>query len=404
MSSLPRVITVDPTGIIAQQVRAAFELMDYLVVQIDVPGPTEALEELERGGIDTVISAWNPGNGMQGWELAAKLKQINEDVKIMLLGEKEDTELDEEMLEQSPFIYLKRPFDIPQLIRVLKAAVTPGGDIFAARDVVTSGGGGATSERVDLGPIPSVDEERAGQVMQALLTDLNPLAAMLATRKGETVVGRTTMGDIDYDYMTGLFGDTTNLTIEMRDITGGNTQVFQFYDGDTYDVFMLSVGLHHFLIIVFDGADGAKQLGAVSRYGRRHAEDLVAVIGPAAFLIQRSVEEEEEEEPQVRRRSEQARKSATQEMAVPELARAELGNSGDADEEEEPAEMVSSIPQLEAIADDEFDADALFGDDFDEAAADDMFSLDALGEIATDEGKKGTLDWDKAKELGILDD
>ena len=65
MASLPRIITVDPTGSIHQQIRAAFDLMDRLVVQIDVPGPQEALEELERGGIDTVIAAWNLGNGVQ---------------------------------------------------------------------------------------------------------------------------------------------------------------------------------------------------------------------------------------------------------------------------------------------------------------------------------------------------
>jgi CheY-like chemotaxis protein len=401
MASLPRVITVDPTGVIPQQIRAAFELMDYLVVQIDVPGPTEALEELERGGIDAIISAWNPGNGMQGWELAAKLKQINSDVSIILLGEKEDTELDEEILAQSPFVYLKRPFDIPQLIRVLKAAVKNGGDIFAAV-AAPAGSSGSSAPTKDMGPVPSVDVDRAGQVMQALLTDLHPISAMLASRKGEIVVGRTTMGDIDYDYMTGLFSETTTLIVEMRDITGGNTQVFQFYDGDTYDIFMLSVGLHHFLIIVFDGADGARQLGAVSRFGRRHAEDLVAVIGPAAFLIQRTAPDDEEDELQVRRKSEQARKVATQEMAIPELARADL--SSGSDEEEEPAEMESSIPQLEAIADDTFDADALFGDDFDESAVEDMFNLDVLGEIAADEGKKGTLDWDRAKELGIIDD
>jgi DNA-binding response OmpR family regulator len=402
MASLPRIITVDPTGIIPQQIRAAFELMDYLVVQIDVPGPTEALEELERGGIDAVISAWSLGNGVQGWALAAELKKVQEDISIIVLGEKADTELDEETLSQSPFVYLKRPFDIPQLIRVLKAAVKNGGDIFAAIEAPKSSSS-AVAVMLDMGPIPMVDETRAGEVMQGLLTDLNPIAAMLATRTGEIVVGRTTMGDIDYDYMAGLFSTMTNVTVEMRDITGGNTQVFQFYDGDTYDVFVLSVGLHHFLVIVFDGADGGRQLGAVSRFGRRHAEDLVAVMGPAAFFIQPAIPQEE---PEVRRKSEQARKVATQEMAIPELARAQLGSDDAIDEEDddEPTEMESSIPQLEAIADDAFDADALFGDDFDEAAADDMFSLDVLEEIAADEGKKGTLDWDHAKELGILDD
>ena len=38
MASLPRILTVDPSGSIPQQVRSAFDLMDRLVVQIDVPG------------------------------------------------------------------------------------------------------------------------------------------------------------------------------------------------------------------------------------------------------------------------------------------------------------------------------------------------------------------------------
>ena len=33
MASLPRIITVDPTGSIPQQIRAAFDLMDRLIIQ-----------------------------------------------------------------------------------------------------------------------------------------------------------------------------------------------------------------------------------------------------------------------------------------------------------------------------------------------------------------------------------
>ncbi|MDQ7026763.1 MAG: hypothetical protein Q9P44_14540, partial [Anaerolineae bacterium] len=70
----------------------------------------------------------------------------------------------------------------------------------------------------------------------------------------------------------------------------------------------------------------------------------------------------------------------------------------------EEAEPESVMPQLEAIAEDEFDPDALFASDFDEKAAEDLFSLDALEDLSTDDGQKGTLDWDRAIELGILDD
>jgi len=400
MASLPRIITVDPTGSIPQQIRAAFDLMDRLVVQIDVPGPTEALEELERGGIDVIVAAWNVGDGTQGWELAAKMRQIDTDVKIMLLGDYEDTELDDEMLEQSPFVYLKRPFDIPQLISVLRAALD-GGDIFAALNVQASAG---PSAKVDLGPVPTVNADKADEVMQQVMYDINPLAAMLATRDGDIVVGRTTMGELDYDYMARLIGSTAEMNMHMRDVIGGNLQTLQFYDGSDYDVYVLSVGLHHFLALVFDGKEGAGQIGNVKRYGSSNAEDLIAVIGPSAFLVQRSLPQENTAE--VRRKSDRAKKIATQEMAIPELARAELGSgssSGAAEEDEAPV-IESSMPKLDAIDDSDFDPDALFGSDFDEDSADDLFSLDALESLAADDGKKGTIDWDDAMQLGILDD
>ena len=399
MASLPRIITVDPIGSIPQQVRAAFDLMDRVVIQIDVPDPAEALVELERGGIDTIIAAWNLGNGTLGWELAAQLHKVDENVKIILLGDYDDTELDDEILEQSPFVYLKRPFNIPQLIKVLRTAVDDG-DIFAAANARTEP---APSVTVNLGPVPKVNAAKADEIMQGVIYDLNPIAAMLATRDGEIVVGRTTMGDVDYDYMASLIGSTAKMNIDMRDVIGGNLQTLQLYDGSDYDVFVLSVGLHHFLTIVFDGKDGANQIGAVRRFGSKRAEDLIATIGPAAFLVQRSAPEPEPED--VRRKSEQGKKLVTQETAIPELARANLGTSENESVSQEAAPVLASVvPQLEAIADDAFDADLLFGDDFDLDSADDLFSLEALEDLDFGDNKKGTIGWDDAEQLGIIKD
>lgn len=399
MAALPRIITVDPTGSIPQQIRAAFDLMDILVIQIDVPDPSEALAELERGGIDTVIAAWNLGNGSQGWELAAQLRKVDENVKIMLLGDYEDTELDDEMREQSPFVYLKRPFNIPQLIKVLRTAID-GGDIFAAVNARTEP---APSTTVNLGNVPKVNADKADEIMQGVIYDLNPIAAMLATRDGEIVVGRTTMGDVDYDYMASLIGSTAKMNIDMRDVIGGNLQTLQLYDGSDYDVFVLSVGLHHFLTIVFDGKDGANQIGAVRRFGSKRAEDLIATIGPAAFLVQRSTPDPEPEE--VRRKSERSKTLVTQETAIPELARANLGASEDELVSKETNPVIeSAMPKLDAIADDAFDADLLFGDNFDLGDADDLFSLEALEDLDFEDNKKGTIGWDDAEQLGIIKD
>lgn len=394
MASLPRIITVDPTGSIPQQVRAAFDLMDRLVVQIDVPGAAEALEEMKRGGISGVIAAWEPGDGMQGWELAGRLRQIDAEVRIILLGDYGDTEMDEEMLSQSPFVYLKRPFDIPQLINVLKAVLDKG-DI---KEAIRLPAGPVASAVTNMGPVPSVNDKKATDIVSSLMRDLNAMAILLATREGEVLLEHGTLHDINRDEITRGVIKAVLTTIDLRDIIGGNTTALQFYDGDAYDVYLISVGLHHFLLILFEGTRGGKEFGAVSRYGRRASEDLIGVIGAPAWFIQRFVVEPTPE-PEVRRKSVQV-KTATQEMAIPELQKANLSPSTP---EPEPV-VESAMPQLEAIAAGDFDADALFGMDFDEDGADDLFNLDAMEDLASDEGKKGTLDWDRARELGLLND
>ena len=400
MASLPRIITVDPSGNIKQQISAATDLMDRFVAQIDVPSANYALEEVEiqKGKISAVIAAWEAGDGMQGWALAGKIRQIDPDVAIILLGDYEDTELDEEMLEQSPFIYLKRPFDIPQFIRVLEAALD-GKDMRAALATKKATATIAVVEE-NWGPIPALDVAKAEGIMQGVISDLNPISALLCTRDGHVLVARGTTEYLDIDELSLYVRKSVLSNLDLRELIGNNSQAFVFYDGDEYDIFVLSVGLHHFMTIIFGGKDGARQLGAVSRFGRRHAEDLIGLLGLNAWMLQQPIVVEPE--PQEIVRKSKAR-GTTQEIEVaPELARAIIGSDTGGSKDE--AEPESVMPQLEAIAEDEFDPDALFASDFDENTADDLFSLDALEDLTVEEGKKGTLDWDTATKLGLLGD
>jgi len=387
MASLPRVVTVDPNNNIPQQIRAAFDLMDRLVVQIDVPGAEEALDEVKRGGCDVVIAAWNLGAHTKGWELAGRIRQASEDVSIMVLGDESDTEMDADMLEQSPFVYLRRPFDIPQLIRVLNAALD-GGNIFDAVHAPAS----TVRSIEDMGPVPNINRERATAVLQCLQTDLQALALLLADREGKIVVEQGTMMDINREELTHTVLSAVLTTLDLRDIIGGNAAALQFFDGDQYDVFLLSVGLHHFLCIVYEGTRGSRELGAVNRYGRRAAEDLIGVLGAEAWLIQRV----QREETKVVRKS-QARSQPAEEEPLPQLEPAQLSTS----ELQQVQEREERL-QLEAIDEDTFDPDALFSDDFDENAADDLFSMDKLEDLAKFDGPKGTIDGEQAEQLGLL--
>lgn len=392
MAALPRIITVDPSGNIPQQIRAAFDLMDRLVVQIDVPGANEALDELKRGDCHAVIAAWEPGDGMQGWELAAKLRQIDDDVAIMLLGDYDDTDMDDDMLEQSPFVYLKRPFNIPQLIRVLEAAIN-GEDIFEA----VHAGPTLVESVKNMGPVPEINQEKASEYLQNLQTDLNALAILLADREGRAIQELGTLMDLNRDELTHTVLSAVMTTVDLRELIGGNTSALQFFDGDNYDVYLISVGLHHFLCIVFEGSRGSRELGGVSRYGRRTAEDLIGLLGASAWFIQPT---EIKEEPEVLRKSRpRPTKAEPEEEEKPQLERAKLSTS----EVQAINEAQEAAAKLEAIADDAFDPDALFNLDLDESEADTLFSLEALEDVETEENRKGLMGQDQAEELGLLD-
>lgn len=394
MAALPRILTVDPKGSIAQQVRAALDLMDRLIVQIDAPSAGEALNELRRAPCQAIFSAWEPGDGMPGWQLAAEVRKISEDLPIVILADYDDTELDEETIKASPFVYLKRPYDVPTLLRVLNAALD-GQNIFEAayeKPVIQ----GQAAPTVRFSAVPTINADRAVSHVDTLRNDLNAMAILLATREGEVLLERGTIGYIDRAELTRTLLPPIISNIEIKKMVGGNTTLVQFYDGDEYDVFVLSVGMHHFIIIIFDGTSGSRQFGAVNRFGRRCAEDLIALLGADAWIIQRLSAEDAPKKPAEMPTRAAVRSSAktTTDEFVPVLEHAQI--NGVEEPEQEPERMI-----LEAIPDESFDADALFAMDNLEGM-DDLFSLENLEQIAREETRAGTISDEEARRLGLI--
>lgn len=382
MPALPRIITVDASGMIAQMVRGAIDLMDRFVVHVDVPSGSDAIEEVRRGGCLLVLTAWELGNGMPGWELAAKVRQVAEDTNVVILADADDPEMDEETLADSPFIYLQRPLDPLQFMRIFSAAIN-GDDPREAMQTVS------TADAY-LGPIPSINLEKATQILDALQIDLNSLAILLAARDGAVLLERGTLGHVDRHRVTALLRPSLFTTIQLKDVVGGNTATIQFFDGDEYDIFAISIGLHHFLTIVFDGQLGSRQFGAVNRFGRRAAEDLIALLGAEAWLI---LPPELGIRQPVRRRP-RRRVEVTEPI---ELAPADIGDIID-EATISPAEEPVPMIQLEPIAD--LDIDALFN--MAEVSSTLFDDMDALEVLARDEGRRGTITDEEARRLGLI--
>lgn len=383
MASLPRVITVDPTWTIARIVRSATDLLDLSAIQVDVPGGTEALEEVRRGGANLLITAWELYDDLRGLELALRVKQTSPGTAVIILADIDEPEsLDEETQAESPFIYMHRPVNLPRFLTVLVAGLK-GEDIFqAARSLAP-----AAAPTGSHGPVPEIDSANARAIVDRLLSDVGAMAIILTSREGEMILERGAVGYLNREQLTNALRPMATTTIEMSYLVGGQASSLQFYDGEDKDVFVFSVGLHHFLCVVFDGQAGSRQFGLVNRYGRQAVQDLTALLGASAFIIERAphVEVPAAQEKKIARKL----KTVVDEPLAPVIERPVAKTP-----EPEPL-------QLEPIKDLDFSLlDNL--NNLDVSQADDLFDPEKLAEMANKSSGRKSVSFDEAIDLGVL--
>jgi hypothetical protein len=268
---------------------------------------------------------------------------------------------------------------------VLVAGVN-GDSIFDARAIVSSGSG----TMVDHGPLPGIDAENARKIIKRLLVDIGAMAIILATRTGDVLLEDGAPGYLDREQLTNALMPMVTTTLEMSVLVGGQAQSIQFYDGDDKDVFVFSVGLHHYLCAVFDGQAGSRQFGVVNSYGRRAVQDLIALLGASAFVIQRqeiaAAPVEEASRPK-------KGKKATEEVEKlePMLVRPEVKAT-----EPEPLRL-EPIQNLDFSIFDQLDT-------MESGSGDDMFDLDKLAEMVNKGSGRKEVSFEEAMELGVLPD
>ncbi len=383
MPSLPRVITVDPTQNISRIIRSAVDLLGISIIQIDAPSGSDALEELRRGGANLIVTSWELDDEMQGLILALEVKQIAPDTGVLMLATEDDPEtVDEETGGEQPFVYLRRPVDVHQLLRVFIAGLKNENIIEAAKAMDNS-----ESNIVDHGPLPPLNLQNARTIIKQMLIDVGAMAIILSARNGEVLLEDGAPGYLDRELLTKALIPTVMTNINMSALVGGQSQTLHFYDGDDKDVFVLSVGLHHFMCVVYDGQAGGRQFGSITRYGRRAAQDLIALLGASAYMIN---------EPEVSKPAlptpVSKRKAATNEVQKVELELAV-----------KPETQVTEPEPVKLDPIQNFDMglfDQLGG--LDSTDADDLFNIDRLAEMVNTGSGRKEISFDEAIELGVL--
>jgi hypothetical protein len=383
MNAIPRILTVDPTGAASRLVRAVVELSDQLVIQTDVPSAEEALAELGRVPYQLVVTALRLENGVDGAGLIAHIHSELPELPAILIVEANEAEF----ALDGNVVVMQRPLDAQAFLRAVLHALD-GRDMRHTQET-------HVGEVHDMGSVPALDLAAVGKIIESLLRDVTPLRMMLATRTGEVLLERGNDQTINREEIAAALLPAIQSTIQMGGIVGGKITVMNFYDGDQYDIFMLAVGYHHFLCLIFEGANGAKQIGVVRSYAQRAAQDIVAMLGGQAYALNSSKPRSSGKARTKPVRATRAAPDVVQEIA-PIAVR---GESFAATRETSPD---TSRVQLEPIAD--FDPSLLDQlDALNHADADALFDMDSLAEFARSPGREpGLLSDDEARQLGIV--
>jgi len=373
MASTSRVVVVDPRHELAGIVRGAVALLARQAVLVEVPGAEEALAEIERGAVDLLVTASSLPGDLDGVGLADRVSHLALGTRVIVLAEYDDPRPDPAVLEQARFQYYVRPAAEP-FLRGIRAAL----EGLPAASVTEQVEPGADT----LPDVPPVDLRAVRAIVLPLMRDVGAMGVVLVDRLGRVLIDEGATGYLDRERLAVALAPSFARTGQVGELVGGRAWAMHYYDGERLDLYALSLGLHYFLCLLFEGSNRAA-MGAVAVFGRRAAEQIIERMGASAFQI-----------------VEQAAGSAADTETEREAVRVP-----DVAEEPVPAAAADAL-RLEPLPDSAFDPDALFTQDVDERLADRLFDPETLGEMAASFGpdEDEQVDLDTARDLGLLDE
>ncbi len=380
MRAVPRIVVVDSSSEVAHIVRGAMTLLDRQYILIEVPTAEDVLVEVQEDGIDLVVTAYQVPGKMHGVELARRVVHACLDTPVIVLARDGDPVLSADDLASVPFQYYIRPVAEP-FLRGLRIALD--GAAAASLEEIP-----AVQEDA-LGPVPPIDIEALRGVVLSLMRDVGAMGIILADRTGRVLIDQGATGYIDREKLAAIMGPSFARASDIKPLIGGEVWTLHYYDGERLDVFGLALGIHYFMCLLFEGSNRGA-FGPVTMFGRRAAEEMIALMGEAAYRVRTP-------EPLSRLVEEEPVSAEVEEAEQPVGSDAVLTKTPESVEapgEEQPMEPSADI-----------DLETLFDQGVDESLANSLFDPDDLGEIAAsiDSDADSRVGYDDAMDMGILD-
>lgn len=376
MASIHRIMVIDTRAHLSDLVRAAMSMLGRRYAIYEVPSAESALDEVARVEFDLVVAAYTLDGTMNGLEFAKRAIRERAGVAIVIVAAENDPMLDADQLEELPIQFMHYPPG-EKFVRALRVGLD-------GADVVEAGEG---IVEVDLGPIPTLDVDKARTILVNTMREVGAIGGLIADRTGRVVVDERT-GYIDKSLIAGVLGPTFAHAPKIAPQIGGQGWSLKFYDGNRYDLFALSLGYHYFAAFLFDD-NKSGVFGAMTRFGRLGADAIIKLLGDSAWTFEQPAPVPVPTSPTAPRPGSRPPKHATQPLPKLEIAPT--------------TPAIVDEPILEPVG--ELDLDLLFGQSTpDEQSFDDLFSNDQPADLDLGNIHGDKMSFEEAQNMGLLGD
>ncbi|KAB2859974.1 MAG: response regulator, partial [Anaerolineae bacterium] len=273
MASIHRIMVIDTRAHLSDLVRAAMSMLGRRYAIYEVPSAESALDEVARVEFDLVVAAYTLDGTMNGLEFAKRAIRERAGVAIVIVAAENDPMIDADQLEELPIQFMHYPPG-EKFVRALRVGLD-GADVVEASEGIVE---------VDLGPIPTLDVDKARTILVNTMREVGAIGGLIADRTGRVVVDERT-GYIDKSLIAGVLGPTFAHAPKIAPQIGGQGWSLKFYDGNRYDLFALSLGYHYFAAFLFDD-NKSGVFGAMTRFGRLGADAIIKLLGDSAWTFE----------------------------------------------------------------------------------------------------------------------
>ena len=252
----PRILIVDTDHQVSNTLRSSLLLSGQRTTIIEAPSGEEALLEVQRGGIDLLVTDLNLP-GISGLELLERVRKANPEARAIVVTGRPTEEARRRAAELGVIAFLNKPIRTSHFLEAVSRGLS-----------LASGNGAEAAES---------EREFVAEWLMAMQRELGAEATFLLDDRGGIVVEAGQIDAVDLRSALPAFMAALAAGLKISELLKSKAPTsFMYFDGERYDVYLTSAGTDHALVIVFEAMKGVKQIGAVLQYSRQAASDLVA--------------------------------------------------------------------------------------------------------------------------------